>query len=200
MQLLDRLRAVINEKGVRLIGIDGLGGAGKSTVSAVIAEQLQAEGVPVTLLHIDDFIHPRAVRYREDVPEWQCYYELQWNYGSLKSVLDLVKNEGMFSGEVMLYDKEQDCYFPQEITVPENGIMIVEGIFLQRPDLSGWFDEMIYIAVPEETRLQRVLCRDSYIGDRQAIADKYERRYFPAERFYVETCCPEQRADFVINQ
>lgn len=93
-----------------------------------------------------------------------------------------------------------DGYLPAETEIPQDGIVIVEGVFLQRPELEGQFDLTVYIDVPEEIRLQRVLRRDGYIGDAKAIEEKYERRYFPAERFYVEKCRPEECADFVVDQ
>lgn len=195
-----QLISLIQEKNARIIGIDGLGGAGKSTVSEQIAHLLRAQGHSVTLLHIDDFIHPRAVRYREDVPAWQCYYDLQWKYEPLLELLDSVRRNGAFRGTLMLYDKENDGYLPAEIEIPQDGIVIVEGVFLQRPELEGQFDLTVYIDVPEKIRLQRVLRRDSYIGDTKAIAEKYERRYFPAERFYEKTCRPAEHAVFVISE
>lgn len=194
-----QLISLIQEKNARIIGIDGLGGAGKSTVSEQIADLLRAQGHSVTLLHIDDFIHPRAVRYREDVPAWQCYYDLQWKYEPLLELLDSVRRNGAFRGTLLLYDKENDGYVPTETEILKDGIVIVEGVFLQRPELEGQFDLTVYIDVPEEIRLQRVLRRDSYIGDTKAIAEKYERRYFPAERFYVEKCRPAECADYTVK-
>jgi len=58
---------------------------------------------------------------------------------------------------------------------------------------------MIYIDIPEEIRLERVLDRDGYIGDREQIRAKYENRYFPAERYYTEMCSPAEKADFTVT-
>lgn len=183
-----------------IVGIDGLGGAGKSTLSESLAAALAAQGRPVTLLHIDDFIHQRAVRYRDDVPAWRCYYELQWNYAPLLALIAACRREGMYSGNVSLYEKETDTYRTQPVDIPAGSIVIVEGVFLQRPALAGLFDYMIYLDIPEEIRLQRVLLRDGYIGDREAIMEKYEQRYFPAERHYVESCRPAETADVVMKE
>lgn len=46
-----------------VLGIDGLGGAGKSTISEQLCEIFRKNEMHVTLLHIDDFIHPKAIRY-----------------------------------------------------------------------------------------------------------------------------------------
>jgi uridine kinase len=58
---------------------------------------------------------------------------------------------------------------------------------------------VIYLDVPETVRLQRVLGRDTYIGDETGIREKYERRYFPAERQYVRECRPVEGADWIVS-
>ena len=61
------------------------------------------------------------------------------------------------------------------------------------------FDYMIDIDVPEKIRLERVLGRDNYIGDREQIKAKYENRYFPAERYYTKMCSPAEKADYMVD-
>lgn len=65
--------------------------------------------------------------------------------------------------------------------------------------LKNQFDKIIYLSVPECVRLNRVLQRDTYIGTAQQIIEKYENRYFPAERHYLTKHHPEQTADFLIQ-
>lgn len=183
-----------------IVGIDGLGGAGKSTVSDALPELLGGNNCKVILLHIDDFIHPRKVRYNENFPEWECYYNLQWRYDYLlERVIKPIRSGGDFACEVELYDKENDSYFSVPLCAPVGSIVIIEGVFLQRPELEGVFDYMIYIDVSEEERLARVLERDGYIGDKSQIKAKYDGRYFPAERHYVKTCAPAEGADLVVR-
>lgn len=82
--------------------------------------------------------------------------------------------------------------------MPVHGVLIVEGVFLQRAPLKNQFDKIIYLSVPESVRLGRVLQRDTYIGTAQQIIEKYENRYFPTERHYLAKHHPEQTADFLI--
>ncbi len=180
-----------------IVGIDGLGGAGKSTVSKEIIAVLRSKGYDVALLHIDDFIHPKSIRYNNDFAPWECYYNLQWRYDYLiNEVIGALKSGESLCKSIELYDKDNDTYLNQSICLKNGGILIIEGIFLQRSELSDIFDYMIYIDVPEKTRLKRVLSRDGYIGDSEQIKEKYESRYFPAERYYVKTCSPAENADY----
>ncbi len=183
-----------------IIGIDGLGGAGKSTVSESIKKIFAETDIQVTILHIDDFIHPRAVRYSDKVEEWECYYYLQWRYDYLiHEIIKPIRSGDPFHKKIELYDKDNDSYILSDTDIPVGSVVIIEGIFLQREELQNLFDYMIYIDVPEETRLKRVLERDGYIGDKEQIAAKYNSRYFPAERYYCEHCSPAEKAGLVIR-
>lgn len=200
LSIINAIKEKHDPKRTLIVGIDGLGGAGKSTISESLLELLSEENYSVTLLHIDDFIHPRSVRYNENYPEWECYYNLQWRYDYLKNaVIEPIKSGADYICDIELYDKDNDSYFLKTTDIPNGSIVLIEGIFLQRPELKGAFDLMIYIDVPEETRLARVLERDGYIGDRAQIKAKYDGRYFPAERHYAKNCAPAENADFVVR-
>lgn len=196
-ELLAAVGELCRSRDICVIGIDGLGGAGKSTIAEELCRGLSEGGSSTVLLHIDDFINKREVRYDPAYPEWQCYYELQWQYGYFRSVI-----EGLLSGKPVdaeLYDKENDSYFTQSFSAAGRCVIIVEGVFLQREELRGLFDLTVYIDVPEAVRLERVLRRDTYIGGEDSIRAKYENRYFPAERKYVSEYRPKQSADLVIE-
>jgi hypothetical protein len=51
-----------------------------------------------------------------------------------------------------------------------------------------------------EVALQRAERRDAELfGSSAAVRDRYLRRYFPAQRHYLETVRPKERADVVIQ-
>ena len=179
------------------VGIDGLGGAGKSTISEEVRDALEKAGVQVILLHIDDFITPRAVRYDDKRPAWECYYVLQWRYDYFREKLEILKNGG--ETETELYDKDNDSYYTKRCCASGRTVILTEGIFLQRRELSGLFDLTAYIDLPEQERLARVLKRDTYIGGEGEIRAKYENRYFPAERRYTDEYAPACRADILLK-
>lgn len=176
----------------KLIGIDGLGGSGKTTFAHEMQKQIHSS----VLFHLDDFIHPRKIRYDSNFEEWYCYYHLQWRYDYLiKKLLEPLKNGIDVNETIELYNKETDSYRKQKVGILVGRTVIVEGVFLQRPELRAYFDQVIFLNVSEEKRLQRVIERDTYIGSQADILKKYETRYFPAERKYVEECRPLFLAD-----
>ena len=190
-----------NSNRTLIIGIDGLGGAGKSTASEKLYKYFNDNRYHVTLLHIDDFIYPKVIRYNDNYAEWECYYNLQWRYDYLiNDVILPIKSGNDFNSKIELYDKDNDVYFSSDVNVPVGSIVIIEGVFLQRKELKDLFDYMIYIDIPEAVRLNRVLERDGYIGERQQIKTKYNDRYFPAEHHYIEVCSPSKNADYIIRE
>ena len=198
--MIGKIKEKLTDGKTVIVGIDGLGGAGKSSISEEIYEKLSGENIPIEVLHIDDFIHPKKVRYNDNFPEWECYYNLQWRYDYLlERVINPIKKNGTLAGLIELYDKDQDRYEKKPIEIKEGSVVLIEGIFLQREELSQVFDYMVYIDVPEAERLKRVLKRDGYIGTTDDIKEKYENRYFPAERFYVNKYSPSELADYVIK-
>ncbi|WP_342505781.1 uridine kinase [Sporosarcina sp. FSL K6-2383] len=184
------------EKRSLLIGIDGLGGSGKTTY----ALDLQCQLKDAIVIHLDDFIHTRAIRYNDQFEEWYCYYYVQWRYDYLiEKLLEPVCSGLAVYDTIELYDKPADSYRKQTFDIPIGTTVIVEGIFLQRPELRAYFDKVIYLETDREMRMARALDRDGYIGGSEDIIRHYEQRYFPAEDMYVEQCNPLVLADAVEN-
>lgn len=177
-----------------LIGIDGLGVSGKTTYALNLQRQLKN----ALVIHLDDFIHTREVRYNDQFEEWYCYYNLQWRYDYLiEKLLEPLKNGLAIHETIELYDKPADSYRMQQFDIPVGTMVIVEGVFLQRPELRAYFDKVIYFETDRDTRMARALDRDGYIGSGEDIIRHYEQRYFPAEDMYVEHCNPLVLADAV---
>ncbi|MBE1555438.1 uridine kinase [Sporosarcina limicola] len=177
-----------------IIGIDGLGGSGKT----IYARELQQQIGGSMLFHLDDFIHTKKIRYNDEFEEWYGYYHLQWRYDYLiETLLRPMKSGLCVNQTVEFYDKENDCHLRRCIEIPIGTTVIIEGVFLQRSELRQYFDFVIYLDVDKETRLKRVVERDLYIGSEEEITHKYENRYFPAEETYSEKCNPLALADFI---
>lgn len=181
-----------------LIGIDGLGGAGKTTFVQEFQQVVQLQQKEVLIIHLDDHIVERNKRYATGNEEWVEYYYYQWDVEQLVSVLFQPLLEGSDTLSLPFYDKKWDAIHFQTVNVSPRAIVLIEGIFLQRPEWRAFFDKVFYLDCPRDIRRQRVLSRDDYIGDQQAILDKYERRYWVAEDYYLQQVKPLQAADVVV--
>lgn len=180
----------------QIVGIDGLGGSGKTTFS----KKLQQHLGNAYLFHLDDFIHPRSIRYDGSIEEWEAYYHVQWRLEYLiEKLMNPLINDLPINDTIEFYDKEKDQYVCRMIEIPAGSTVIFEGVFLQRKELRDYFHTVIYLDVDKATRLERVLERDSYMGNKFDILSKYERRYFPAEEIYLKEFEPLRHADQVIT-
>ena len=60
-----------------------------------------------------------------------------------------------------LFDSFHDVAFAEEwVTVGEHAIVLVDGVFLQRPELLEEWDLLIWLDVDAETMLSRATARD----------------------------------------
>jgi uridine kinase len=79
-------------------------------------------------------------------------------------------------------------------------VLIVDGTFLQRPELNGAWDLVIFLYVPAEEAQRRGVNRDaSALGGNAAASAIYELRYCPAFDRYEAECRPADQADIVLD-
>lgn len=203
MQMADKIRERIEclkeLNRPSIIGIDGLSGAGKTTITKTVTKELTIEGYKVIVIHIDDLIEERAKRYNTSYPEWYEYYFLQWDVQQIKEKLFEAVHQKVNHLHLKSYDKENDRCYMKSINIEQCNVLLIEGIFLQRKEWRDFFDYMIYLDCPKDVRNERVLQRDAYIGDMDERLNKYERRYWMGEGYYLQKENPIQNSDIVVN-
>ncbi|SDX12600.1 uridine kinase [Marininema mesophilum] len=181
------------ETGKRFIlGIDGLSRSGKTTLGKKLHQVLREKGIPVSVFHIDDYIVERKKRYHTGHEQWFEYYHLQWNVPWLREHFFRKLHESS-SFTLPLYDKSSDSHSQQNINLPYHGIVIIEGVFLQRSEWRGFYDFVVYLDCPREKRF----ARES--GSAQSRIGKFKERYWKAEEHYIEAGKPKNIADLVLN-
>ena len=96
-----------------------------------------------------------------------------------------------------LASDEEDIRF-QEIT--RDTILIVEGVFLFRPEIFRFLHVKLFIEVSFENVLQRVLLRDvATLITEAKIRERYEKKYIPGQMLYLNEVAPRSIADAVID-
>lgn len=194
----DRLARFLNvipkleERQRWVIGIDGLSRSGKSTLTKEVANQLQNQKVPVYVFHIDDYIVERKRRYQTTFEQWVEYYYLQWDVMWLKEHL-FKKLKTAKELNLKTYDSFTDSLREANICLPETCLVLVEGVFLQRKEWRPFFDYMFYVDCSRDERFNREA------SETQKNLEKFKRRYWVAEDYYLETVDPKKLADFVIE-
>ncbi|TCP64848.1 AAA family ATPase [Baia soyae] len=198
-QILDRCLEKYHSSQPFLLGIDGLSGSGKTTLTAQLQDLCRLRNILVTIIHMDDHIVPREQRYDTGEAEWREYYYLQWDRLRWMHLLQELRKPIEQTIQLEYYQKELDEYVIRNVRLSPQNFVIVEGIFLQREEWRSFFDYVIYLDMDRDIRNDRVLERDTYIGDLDDRRAKYIRRYWPAEDYYLEHVRPKEPADIVIS-
>lgn len=176
-----------------IVGVDGLGGSGKTTLAEALKGVFKNHA---SILHLDDYIVEKSRRYGTGNEEWHEYYALQWDIASLTTDLFQKLHHNL---DILLpfYDSTTDTIVQKNFHYAYDTVILIEGVFLQRVEWRNFFDYVIYLDCPLETRIERVIKRDVYLGDEQARIAKYERRYWKAEDHYLLQNDPVGRADVI---
>lgn len=182
-----------------IVGVDGLSAAGKTSSVQSLQHQLIEAGVAFTILHLDDHIVDRSRRYNTGQEEWYEYYALQWDVEALTH--SLFQKLRAANDHLLLdfYDGETDTVSQRRVELPHEGVILLEGVFLQRPEWRGYFDYMIYVDMPRSIRFERDTLRSNQDPHNPERLQKFQNRYWKAEDHYLETVNPVQLADLVLE-
>ncbi|WP_296197573.1 uridine kinase [uncultured Microbacterium sp.] len=181
-----------------LIALDGFDGAGKTHLSAEIAEHAEAMGGrPLVRVSIDGFHHPREVRRRAgDGPEGFC--RGSYRYADFRRCVVEPLRSGIPITPA-IWDVARDA--PVDlgpVAVPPRGVVLVDGIFLQRPELLGVWDMTIWLEVPFAVSVPRGNARfpGRHDPDPEGVSN---RRYVQGQRLYLREADPRSRADWIFD-
>lgn len=199
--LAHRIAAIERPHPVR-IALDGIDTAGKTTLADELVAPLTALGRPVIRVSVDDLHRPRAERYRQGAASPAGYYHDTFDTPALKNnLLEPLGPGGDRAYRVKVYDlaREEPVLSPMQ-TAPPNAILLVDGVFLLRPELFAYWELRIHLAITFETLLRRAVQRDATLfGSPEAARERYKRKYIPGQQLYLAEAQPADRADIVIN-
>ena len=186
-----------------LVGIDGVDAAGKTTFADKLAACLGQSNRQIIRASIDGFHNPRAVRYRQGKESPIGYYQDSFNH---RLIIEKFLRP-LSSGDLNYKERVFDYRTDDEVNIPDkkadkDAILIMDGIFLFRPELLDYWDIKIFLDVGFDVTLQRAIKRAGDRGDQESeqdIIDLYNRRYIPGQKLYFQEAAPQEKADIFIN-
>lgn len=178
-----------------LIAVDGVDGSGKTTFAARLAVEYQRTGRPALLVHEDNFLNPRRVRYRLGRDSPDGFFRDTYDLAALTAnVLDPLGRGGRRITPAV-FDHRADAPVDAEpVDVPADGVVIVEGMFLHRDELAGRWDLSVFLDVPFAETARRMAVRDGSDPDPEHPS---LHRYVEGQRIYLSRR-PHERATLVI--
>ena len=184
------------------VGIDGIDAAGKTFLADAVASYLVEMGHPVIRASIDGFHNPRIIRYRRGRTSPEGYYYDSFNYELLKKhLLEPLTPTGNRVCRLKVFDfRTETEKFANEFRATNAHILIFDGVFLFRREILDYWDFKIFVDIDYEVSLKRALERDrNLFGSKEDIRLRYQRRYIPGQKLYLETEEPQMKADVIIN-
>jgi uridine kinase len=204
-KLIEELARMIyetNQDSPLLVGIDGIDAAGKTFLADEIAAFLTENGHSVIRASIDGFHNSKDTRYQRGEYSADGYYYDSFNYEILKEVLlEPLTPGGNRRIRTSVYDfKTENENQADEMLASDDHILLFEGVFLFRPELIQYWDLKIFVDISFQTSLNRALERDIYLfGEKEEIVKRYQERYIPGQKIYLESEKPQTKADIVID-
>ncbi|MBN33906.1 MAG: uridine kinase [Rhodospirillaceae bacterium] len=183
-----------------VIAIDGPDASGKTTFADALVAPLQTRGCEVIRASVDDFEQPRADRHARGRFSAKGYYRDSFDYGALQSLLLDPLRSGLSPALVRTrsFDLVADApVSSRPLPVTARGIVIVDGVFLLRPELRDAWDLTVHLDVADEECLRRALARAG--GDSEELRRLNEARYLAGHRLYRDESDPLGTADVVID-
>ena len=182
------------------VAIDGVDGAGKTTLADALAPIVSDKGRPAIRASVDHFHNPRATRYARGRYSPDGFYLDSYDYEAFRSVLlDPLGPGGSGRYVARHFDHETDELIPHnEQQAMPGAALIIDGIFLHRPELRDCWDLSIFLAVDFSTSLPRGAQRGPSFDAIDPKAPAH-RRYVGGQRLYLTESRPEQRANIVVD-
>jgi uridine kinase len=181
-----------------LIAVDGVDGSGKTTFAGRLAAAIGNVGRTALVVHEDDFLAPREVRYRRGRHSPEGFFRDSYDLVALiRNVLDPLGPAGDRRVRRRVFDHSTDTTVaaPQE-QVPADAVVIVEGMFLHRDELADRWDWSVFLDVPFTETARRMANRD---GGRPDPEHPSMRRYVEGQKIYLDHCRPRTRATVVLD-
>jgi uridine kinase len=213
-QLADLILSVQRTHPLR-VAIDGVDAAGKTVLGDELAAVIEAGGRPVIRASLDGFHNPQQVRYRLGADSPEGYYRDSFDIQAVLRELLLPLGPGgnrQYRSRVYDYKVDVPIYTALQ-SAPGDAILLVDGIFLLRPELAACWDFSVFVEVSFEVSVCRGIARETSSRNvtrmdgqtnqetltSEALREKYDRRYVPGQQIYLRWAKPKENASVVLD-
>jgi uridine kinase len=184
------------------VGVDGITSSGKTTIADELAELVAAGGRDTIRVSMDGFHHRAEHRHRQGRLSADGYYEDAYDLdAAARDLLAPLGPGGDLRYRRRTIDLARDTPVSDDWRTAQPGsIVIVDGSFLQRPELRAGWDEVVFVAVNFDVALARGVAREAAdLGGVDAAREAFEKRYHAAGHRYLDEIDPLARASIVID-
>ncbi|HET6301394.1 uridine kinase [Microbacterium sp.] len=185
-----------------IVAVDGIDGAGKTMFADGLGEVFRDSGTAAFRASIDGFHRPRVARYARGRMSPEGFYRDSYDYATFRRVLIDPFRDGAQTGattgfQLAAFDVARDAPVESEwVTGPLDAVLIVDGIFLHRPELRDLWDWSLWLDVPLEVAYERMAKRDGADPDPNARSNS---RYVQGQEIYLREADPRAAASVIVD-
>jgi uridine kinase len=190
LDIASKISQNASQSNVYLVGIDGLGGSGKSILTEKIRQQLEVARFTLAIVHNDDFFLPSTSR--SQLPVFIKPIGSDFDWMRLREQVLLPLRSGKIA-KYARYDWPSD-HLGEYHEIQPQGVVLIEGVYSTRAELRDLFDFRIWVDCPRELRLSRGLARDAHTARSRWVDD-----WMPAEDRYCSEQRPRTFAHAIVN-
>jgi uridine kinase len=184
------------------VAVDGVDGAGKTTLADELVPFIEMRGRAVIRASIDAFDKPKAERYARgpDSPEG-FYFDSFDNDAVRRLLLEPLGPNGNRRYRSAAFDWRTDTVVEErEREAAADAILLFDGVFSQRPELVVNWDLCIFLDVRFETTLQRTLKAEwTSTSSAEEKQRRFWARYAAGQKIYLDSMQPKERAQIVMD-
>lgn len=185
-----------------IVAVDGRDGAGKSEFADGLAEAFDELDIAAFRASADGFHRPRAERYARGLASADGFYRDSYDYETMRRVLidpfrDGAQTSATTGFQLAAWDADRDAPVESRwVTAPADAVLVIDGLFLLRPELRGLWDFSVWLDVPVEQAFARLAERRGIPADPEAPANA---RVHGGQELYESEAWPVAVASIIID-
>lgn len=177
--ILNFIADINSKKNRLLIAIDGMSGAGKTTLAEQLAERLDAN-----VFHMDDFFLRPEQRTEERSREIGGNVDYERFHNEI--LIPLLNEESIYYQKYSC--KEQKLM--EKIMIPKKSVTIIEGAYSLHPYFQNPYDIRIFLSIDETLQIERIRKRNG-----EMMLERFQSEWIPKENAYIEVFHIQESCD-----
>ena len=199
VEAIARKRGTVAPDRAVLVGISGIDASGKGFVTAKLTEKLRDCGWNTAATSADDWLNlPEVCMNRDNYAEHFYEHVIRFDEMFEQLILPLREKRGI-SLTADCADAKATTYRRRRYDFHDIEIVLLEGIFLFKPEYRDHFDLKVWVDCSFETAMERAIKRGQEGLPPAETRHAFETIYFPAQRIHLARDKPRKAADIVFT-
>lgn len=197
-KILERRSAVPDSRSL-LVGVSGIDGCGKGYLAAQLEAHLALHAVTSAILNVDGWLNLPEKRFDQRAPA-ENFYENAIRFEEFFTQLVIpLRDRRSLHLVADFVEETASQYRKHAYDFWDVSVVLVEGIFLFKPQYRKYFDLAIWVDCSFPTALARAINRAQEGLSAVNTIAAYETIYFPAQRIHLSQDHPRETADLIFE-